>query len=411
MKNFKNYICIIIFVITFMFVGYISVEAKTLGDLKKELKSVEDKYSTNQSDKAQTEEEINTTKTKINSLNKQKAQVQSEIKNLNDEIDKIFKEIQSMESDIKLIINYYQLTDSPNFYLEYIFNAKDFTDFIYRLSVTEQLVDSLQGTINKYNDLKEQNIKKVNELTQKEVSLNKLEQQLSEQLTKLGSNLKTISEASIDIKDEINTLKQRINTYENTYKCSLTEELSSCQYRYEHPSNSGSSSNSGSFVPNSTGFYMPVTSGRVNANYGYSDYYGSSYHYGIDIGVSHGTPVYSIANGRVVNVTNRSSCGGNMVYIAHVVNGKSYTSAYFHLASINARVGQTVTPNTVIGYSGGVPSIETWDNCSTGAHVHLQMATGLYMTDYFWYSNFQSRSFDPRNILRFPAWGQYFSGR
>ena len=100
-----------------------------------------------------------------------------------------------------------------------------------------------------------------------------------------------------------------------------------------------------------------------------------------------------------------------MVYIGHYTSSGTYTSGYFHLASINVSVGQVVNQNTVIGYSGGVPSIETWDRCSTGAHLHLQMGTGIFMNDYFFYSNYAARKFDPRRLINFPAMGSYFSGR
>ena len=100
-----------------------------------------------------------------------------------------------------------------------------------------------------------------------------------------------------------------------------------------------------------------------------------------------------------------------MVYIGHRTTSGTYTSGYFHLASVNVSVGQTVTPDTVIGYSGGVPWIETWDGCSTGAHLHLQFGTGIFMSDYFFYSNYAARKFDPRQLINFPAMGSYFSGR
>ena len=131
----------------------------------------------------------------------------------------------------------------------------------------------------------------------------------------------------------------------------------------------------------------------------------------MDIGVPHGTPVYSITTGTVMKISYKSSCGGNMVYIGHYTSSGTYTSGYFHLASVNVSVGQVVDQNTVIGYSGGVPSIESWDRCSTGAHLHLQMGTGIFMSDYFYYSNYVARKFDPRRLISFPAMGSYFSGR
>lgn len=378
------------------------VSAKTLGQLKSELNAAEKKYDANQSSKAQTESEIASTKNRITELNNEKVRIQGEITNLNNELEQLAADIVKMQKEMKAIINYYQLSNTNSIYLEYAFNATDFTDFIYRLAVAEQLSEYRKTTIDKYNKLIEENKRKLDELASKQVSLNKLESELSSQLSKLGDDLATISEASVDIKEEIAELKKQVNLYQNTYKCNENEEISVCLNR--RMSSSGG-------IPSAAGFYRPVTAGRVNANYGYSGYYGSNFHYGLDIGVSHGTPVYSIADGRVAKIYYRGSCGGNMVHIAHNVNGRSYTSQYAHLASVAVKEGDIVTSNTVIGYSGGVPTIETWDGCSTGAHLHLQIATGAYMTDYFWYSDFQSRTIDPRNIINFPSWGQYFQGR
>ena len=375
--------------------------AKTLGQLKQELSNAEQKYSNNQSEKEKTEAEISATKNKINALNKEKIQIQDEIHALEQELEQLAKDIEKMEKEVKAIMNYYQLSNSESTYMEYVFDSDSLTDFIYRLAVTEQLSKYQTDTINKYNELIEENKKKISDLEKKQVSLNKLQNELSVQLANLGKELASISDASYDIKEEINDLKSQIKLYQNTYKCSDNEELSVCINRY----------NSQSAVPSSAGFYRPTKSGRVNADYGYTSYYGSNFHYGLDVGVSHGTPVYSVANGVVVKVSYRSSCGGNMVYVGHSVNGKSYTSLYAHLASINVKQGQVVTYNTQIGTSGGVPSIEYWDACSTGAHLHFQIATGIYTTDYFWFSIFQSRSFNPRNVISFPAWRTYYSTR
>lgn len=401
MKRSIKFFINIVIIFTLVFIGNISVGAKTLRQLKSELSTAEEKYKNNQAEKAQTEAQIASTKNKIDELNREKVKIQQDMSNLNDELDQLAKDIEKMQKEIKTIVNYYQLSSTNSLYLEYAFNATSFTDFIYRLAVSEQLSEYRKVTIDKYNKLIEENKKKINELAAKQASLNTLEKELSQELAKLGSNLASISDIATNIKDEINSLKSDIRLYENTYKCSLDEQLTTCMNR----------AYGGGGIPSAAGFYRPVVSGRVNADYGYTAYYGSTFHYGLDIGVSHGTPVYAIAEGRVVKIFYKYDCGGNVIHIAHNVNGRRYTSQYAHLASMTVKEGDIVTPSTLIGYSGGVPSIEYWDGCSTGAHLHLQIATGAYMSDYFWYSEFQSRSFDPRNIINFPAWGNYFSGR
>ena len=414
--NFKK-IIISVFLVLVVFMPFISkVGAKTLAEFKKELSAAEAKYSKNETDKKETEAEKTATKQKINSIKTEKNQVSREIENLNEELDKLAQDIKDMQEELKSIVHYYQLSSTHSIYLEYVFNAEDFTDFIYRLAISEQLSEHREKTIAEFNRLIDENNKKIAELSKKQVELSNLENNLSIELSKLDENLSEYAEVSVDVQKEIKELKSSINTYENKYKCSLNEEISTCVNRYNNRFNkpSSSSSSSGALgnitAPSANGFYRPVASGRVNANYGYTAYYGS-FHDGMDIGVPHGSSVYSIANGYVSKISYKSSCGGNMVYIVHNSGGTTYTSGYFHLASINVSVGQSVTPNTVIGQSGGVPSIETWDRCSTGAHLHLQLGTGAYMSDYFFYSNYVARKFDPRRLINFPAMGSYFQGR
>ncbi len=403
MKIYKRIFLIIM--ILCMFTG-INASAKTLDELKKELSDTEAKYTANQNQKEQTEGEIEQTRKKIVSLSAEKEQVQKDIIKINDELDELAKDIEKMQKEIKTIVNYYQLSSSNSVYLEYMFSATSFTDFIYRLAVAEQLSEYRKNTIDKYNKLIEENKRKVKELASKEVSLDNLEGQLSTELASLGDNLSKITEEAIDIKSEISDLKKQVNTYQNTYKCSLNEQLTTCVNRYNKSQGAG-------YLPSAAGFYRPISKGALNFEYGYTKKYGA-FHDGVDFSIPHGTPVYSVADGTVVSIKPRQSCGGNMVYIAHKVNGKTYTSAYFHLADpILVKVGQYVTHNTQIGSSGGVHAIEWWDStsCSTGAHLHLQIATGLYMTDYFWYSDFRSRSFNPRDVINFPATDVPFSGR
>ena len=395
----KKYLVYLVIIISMLFAFNLNVSAKTLGDLKRELSQAESRYSSNQYEKSQTESEIASTKSRITELNNEKERVRQEINDLNDELERLAEEIKKMEKEMKGIINYYQLSNSNSIYLEYAFSATSFTDFIYRLAVAEQLSEYRKTTIDKYNKLIEENKRKLDELASKQVELNKLEKELSSKLADLGNNLSSILDEAVDIKDEIDELKKQVKLYESTYKCGENEEISVCLSRVNS-----------SGIPSAAGFYRPVTAGRVNAEYGYTEYYGS-FHTGIDLGVSHGTPVYPVAAGKVVKIYYRNKCGGNMVHIAHNINGRRYTSQYAHLASIAVSEGDIVTHNTLIAYSGGVPSIETWDKCSTGAHLHLQLATGAYTEDYFWYSDFVSHTFNPREVINFPSWRSYFSGR
>ena len=147
----------------------------------------------------------------------------------------------------------------------------------------------------------------------------------------------------------------------------------------------------------------PVYNGIVTAEHGYIN---GNMHYGLSIGAPYRSNVYSIANGVVTNIINRSSCGGNIIYIVHSINDREYTTAYLHLAAINVSVGDVVNTNSVIGYVGGSRN-ESWDRCSTSAHLGFQIALGRYTTP----TQFQHQNIDPRNLINFPSTGVNFTDR
>lgn len=419
MKYFKktSYILLIIVMlfVTFVIPPTDKVEAKTLRDLKTELATRKKEYEDSLNKKKLTESEIQNKKNTITQIRLEMDNIQTEIKNLNQEIEDLNVEIIEKEAEIKRIINYYQLSNSESAYLEYIFEAADFTDFIYRMAVAEQLSNYNDKLIDEYHKTIEENEKKTKELDSKTIALGEKQKDVEAEIRALGNQLDEIYEESVSIEEEIKILEDSINLYENVYKCGLDENINSC---------------GANVLPPGTAFFRPVTSGYISSNYGYRTYVShgvtySDFHEGMDFARSgHGAPVYAIATGKVVAIVNAKwtydndpkkakICGGNKVFIAHTVNGKKYTSGYFHVGTINVSVGDTVTSNTVVATVGGDTSIEYWESpaCSSGSHLHLQVATGHYTIDYPYYSGFKSRSFNPREILNVPALGGWFYDR
>lgn len=60
---------------------------------------------------------------------------------------------------------------------------------------------------------------------------------------------------------------------------------------------------------------------------------------------------------------------------------------------------------------GGDPSVETWDKCSTGRHLHFATAYGLYLTDYTSWNTYIAKSVNPRTLVNFPQRGTRFTNR
>lgn len=381
---------------------YVDASAKTLRTMKAELAKLESELEENKRNQQAAESNISSSKKRIDQIAQEKVDIETEIKDLGEEITTLNKEIVDMNDEIKDILNYYQLSNTgDSASLEYVFSADDYTDFIYRMAITEQLSDYNNETIKEYNKKISDNERKKVELADKKVELGKKEIELDENIKNQQDILTESMDGSLGLEDEISALRKNIKLYEETYKCKLDETIDQCL---------------ADKMPAGTNFLIPIKSGRVSSNYGRRSFilngrWTSDFHYGLDFSGGHGATVYSSANGKVAAIFPKRSCGGNMVYINHYVNGKKYTTGYYHLGSVKVKVGQTVTYQTAIGTQGGNPSIETWDHCSTGSHTHFTVSTGNWGNDFNSYSGFIARNINPRKVVNAPALGGSFSKR
>ena len=197
-RLFKQ-IVVLIIVIGFLFLFASHVSAKTLNQIKGELSTMRSKYETTKNQKSLTEAQKKEVEANIESINADIKKTQGEIKDLNDDIDARNAEIDKMQKEIKNITHYYQVSSSESMYLEYVFNASNFTDFIYRLSVSEQLSEYRKKTINTYQALVEENKAKVSELSEKQVSLENSQEQLNAEAAKLGEQITEYTDGMIDL--------------------------------------------------------------------------------------------------------------------------------------------------------------------------------------------------------------------
>lgn len=111
-------------------------------------------------------------------------------------------------------------------------------------------------------------------------------------------------------------------------------------------------------APSSSGFIWPV-SGPVTSSFGWR---WGRMHEGIDISAPSGTPIRAAANGSVIYAGWMSGYG-NLVVVDH---GGGVASAYAHMSSIGAGVGQAVVQGQVIGYVGCT------GHCY-GDHLHFEV--------------------------------------
>ena len=97
-------------------------------------------------------------------------------------------------------------------------------------------------------------------------------------------------------------------------------------------------------------------------------------HMGIDYSAPVGTPVFSVANGKVAHI-GYSGAFGNLIVLEHAGNYHTY---YAHLSNYNVEleVGNEVRRGLEIGYVGSTGR-------STGPHLHFELRkNGIYVDPY-----------------------------
>ncbi len=380
--------------ITFMFASNIfaATSGKTsLKDLKDQL--AKDKATVNAiaAKQQQVQKNIKKVEKELGAAASEIDQCEADIKASKEKVIELETEINNKQVEIDNLLNFLQLSEGENVYLEYIFKSKSFTDFIYRSAVIEQMTAYNDELIEEMHVLIEENkqaqIDLAAQIEKSEASIAKL----NTSLKKYNLSMDDLVDDHKDAKADYEASKKEVAAYEKLYKqngCSETTSILDCID-----------------IPYATGFTRPTAKGSITSEFGLR--YHPTLHYyrmhnGIDIGVPTNTPVYASAAGivsKIVRVANpnkkNSSCGGNMVYIKHRIDGKEYTSVYQHLHSVSVSLNDFVTLGTVVGKSGGG---ESYDYCTTGPHLHFGIMKG-------------SSYVNPRNYISFPAKGKSFSTR
>lgn len=107
-------------------------------------------------------------------------------------------------------------------------------------------------------------------------------------------------------------------------------------------------------------FTMPTIS-RVTSGFGARMLWGKHFHYGVDLDLETGDPVFAALDG-IIRIARYNSGYGNMVVIAHK---GGLETLYGHMSKLNVKEGQRIKSGEVIGLGGSTGH-------STGSHLHFE---------------------------------------
>ena len=392
MKNKPIIYSLIFLMVVSIFALPIETQAKTIKEFEAEVDKYTKQLQEKKNNLAKNDQEVAEIKRKIASIEKQIEAAQQEIETLQIEINKSNNEIAKKSEESKKIIEYYQISNGNNAYLEYAFGATSITDMIYRMSIVEQLTEYNDKIMKELEELIKKNEQQQKQLAQKKIDLKELQESLEKEKERINADSASIRETMPSIENQIKAAKANVKYYKNL-GCGANEDIQKCQYRIEQ-AKKNTGGGTASSVPSTNGFFRPMVNGYVTQRY-----FGYGGHLGIDLSSSNKSiDIYPIADGQVF-YNGRDSAGALVVKIKHNIGGRYIYSTYAHMRAVygNIRVGTNISSDTPIGPMGSTGN-------STGPHLHLEITTcdwnrGGGCT---WYE-YQRSTINPTRYVEFPS--------
>lgn len=394
----------------------VSAGAESIDSMQQQLQELEQKNQEYQDILDKTQSDINEKEeynkalvSKIEVLDDKIALTRESINDLNDSIEQKQKDIDKANEDIdgqldilcERLRTIYMAGNASD--IEIIFGAKDFSDFIDKVSLVQtlssydkELIDGINVKLEKITEQKTALEEDKAELEKQQASLEEDQSELNELLEENEETLRNLYTSNNNAKSALENAAAQSAELENQIKAYYKDQQDKISQLGGN--NSGNSGNSGSGtsdngesnggggsytpvqpetpdidVPSGSGFVWPAPgcytlTSPFGENRGYS-------HGGIDIGTPMGTTIVAAESGTVIASNNscphnwgkNGSCGcgggyGNYVFIDH---GNGKLTIYGHLTNAIVSTGQTVTKGQTIGYAGSTGN-------STGPHLHFE---------------------------------------
>ena len=320
------------------------------------------------------DQEIFTLYEKTANINEQISAYSKMIADKQEELDKAKVHLKELNEKNKARIRAME-EDGAVSYWSVLFEASNFSDFLDRLNMVEEIAASDQRRLSEMSAAAEavaaakaelEDGQKALEVTKVELEASRVQQEakraeadaLLAELIATGEEYEKYIAAA---EEEESELKIQLNNTETLYENAKYQEWLATSVATK-PSNSGGVGGTGSDISGKT-WLRPTSYKRVSSPYGWRIHpvYGDwRFHNGVDLSASSGTAIVATRSGRV-SVAQYSSSAGYYVTINHQ---DGFESKYLHMTHYVVGVGDYVTAGQIIGYVGSTGT-------STGPHLHF----------------------------------------
>jgi peptidoglycan hydrolase CwlO-like protein len=326
---------------------------------------------------------INDTSNKISEKNFHIDNTKKDIGILKVEIKELEERIAKRNELLKDRARNFQETGGAISYIDVLMGAQSFSDFIDRFSAVATIMEADQDILRKHTEDKELLEKKKVEVETKLANLVKMRKELetlkaslhakkAEQnklLAKLEVQEEEIHEHKLAAEEQAAILAAQESAIKKAIQMEQKRIAEEEERRRKEAEAAKNNANQGggshTTPPVSDGSFTKPAQGTFTSGFGHR---WGRFHYGVDIANRSDVPIVAAASGVVIQ-SYYSSSYGNVIFIAHSINGQIFTSVYAHMSSRHVGEGAVVSKGQQIGIMGN-----TGD--SQGQHLHFELHRG-----------------------------------
>ncbi|GEM03930.1 peptidase [Halolactibacillus miurensis] len=394
------------------------VKAK-IAELDEDLAVTADQLETKENEITVTENEISTIQTNITTTENDITETEAEIVQLNEEIEDLMKRIDERQELISSRLRSMQRTGGNATYLELVFSAQSFSDFISRLTAVSKILDSDKNImeIQKQDKLDletkrvEVETKKADletkrteltaakeELESKKATLVSQRQELAQIQEQLNIQRANQSDLMVQLEEEHAELEEYKVTLADQQEIKRKEAAAiqqaiknaeeQAKKEEQLSQEDGNSASAGSPDSGSSGggtLFWPASTRRVTSPFNPNRVHPVTGvvkpHRGMDIAAPGTQQIYAAADGVVVDTyteyDGRMNGYGDAILLTHYIDidgdgdKEQVSTLYAHLRSGTTRVspGQSVSRGQQIALMGNT-------GIGTGQHLHFEVHLG-----------------------------------
>ena len=341
--------------------------------LEEQLQSIKDEKAANQKKIDEANKKEQEYQKQVNAVESQELSSLSGLKDLNDkmaqaknDVDKTSMDLAAKEQELnqinaelnaktEILNNRVALIyENNSSFLEILFKAKDFIDFISRLKMLNSIAKQDAQIVQDVKDKKNADLTVKNVMLDLITKQNKSKDDISKLLTQSEQKQTEIEKIYNQKNDLLSGAQADKNALVAMQNQLTAEESETARILESYKYGSAPSDK----------FMWPVN-GPVVSPFGMRFHpilHVYRMHTGIDIAVPRGTPVKAADGGQVIQADYDSGYGNHIL----VYHGGGMATWYAHLQGFNCSVGQMVAKGQIIGFVGST-------GLATGPHLHFEV--------------------------------------